>query len=285
MNPVTLRAWERRYGLLEPVRSDSGRRLYTRSDVERIQEIVQLIDQGVPPSRVMAAISPRDTAPIDADAVGGAWNVYIERMISGVVAFDDTLLDEVYNEVMALYPVDVVTRRLLTPMLRLLGQRWESSGEGAIAEEHFFAVYTRNKLGARFHHGGPPGRSANTLVAACLPGELHDIGLLLFCLNAKEQGWRIVVLGANTPLTELPLVVSRTHADAIVLSGSTVANDADFAAALGDLCASTSLRVFVGGPAAARFSKTITRAGAFPVGDDMASGLRHIQRILEGERR
>ncbi|NIO40183.1 MAG: MerR family transcriptional regulator, partial [Burkholderiales bacterium] len=85
-------------------------------------------------------------------------------------------MEEIYNDAMSLYPVDVVNRRLLVPLLRALGERWANQ-EAGVAEEHFFAAYMRNKLGARFHHrtrhsAGP------LLVTACIEGERHEIGLL-----------------------------------------------------------------------------------------------------------
>ena len=127
-------------------------------------------------------------------------------------------LEEIYNHVLSLYPIGVVTRKLLTPLLNELGRRWES-GRGGVAEEHFFAFYLRNKLGARYHHrtrsnGGP------LLLIAGLPGEHHEFGLLLFSLAAHEAGYRIIPLGADMPLGELVAVARKKACSAIVLSGA-----------------------------------------------------------------
>ena len=92
-------------------------------------------------------------------------------------------LESVYNEALSHYPIKVVTERLIGPLLHELGERWVKD-MGSIAEEHFFGFYLRNKLGARFHHrqrnaGGP------RLLMACLPGERHEVGLLLLCAGLQ----------------------------------------------------------------------------------------------------
>ena len=109
-------------------------------------------------------------------------------------------------------------RKLMIPLLAEIGRRWETT-EGSIAEEHFFGVFLRNKLGARFHHGMTNARGPRIL-AACLPGENHENGLLLFALSAQSRGLRVTLLGANMPVEEVSIAAARSKAEAIVLSGS-----------------------------------------------------------------
>ena len=56
VNAITLRAWERRYGLIKPVRTDSGHRLYTQVDIDTIHQVVALLDKGVAISQVRNAL-------------------------------------------------------------------------------------------------------------------------------------------------------------------------------------------------------------------------------------
>ena len=123
-----------------------------------------------------------------------------------------------YSQALSLYPIETVTDDLLLPVLQELGRRWKS-GEGSIAEEHFFSVYVRNKLGARFHHRTRT-RTGPRILAACLPDEQHELGLLIFSLAAHERGLRIVMLAAQTPLEELALAARRARCNAIVLSST-----------------------------------------------------------------
>lgn len=274
VNPVTLRAWERRYGLIKPTRTSKGHRLYSAQDIERIREVLRLVEEGIPIGQVPQALADGSRRASDFQEVGDSWADYLQRMVHAIEEFDETGLEAVYNEALSLYPVEIVTRRLLVPLLKHLGERWENA-TGSVAEEHFFGVYMRNKLGARFHHrqGNPQGPK---LLAACLPGELHEIGILLFALAAHDRGFRIVLLGADMPLEELPLVVRRTHCDAIVLSGAIEPTESVLKKGLPGLVQASHVPVFVGGITASIYSREIAAAGARPVGNDLVLGLRDI---------
>lgn len=113
VNPVTLRAWERRYGLIEPVRTESGHRLYSMTDIERVRSVVEWIDRGVAVSKVSKILAK--TEPLkalshiisddQATADYQQWQDQLQRVVS---AFDDLELDRVYSQIFASYPLPVV---------------------------------------------------------------------------------------------------------------------------------------------------------------------------------
>lgn len=271
VNSITLRAWERRYGLINPSRTDTGHRLYSEDDIATIRQILQLIGEGVAISRVKQALSVNETTTSEPAPSEGPWAHYRENMLRGVAQFDETVLEATYNEVMSLYPVDVVTRQLLLPLLEQLGQRWQSEVTG-IAEEHFFSVYMRNKLGARFHHRNAQNTGPR-LVAACLPGEHHEFGLLLFSLAAHSRGYRIVLLGADLPISQIPAVVERTQSEAVVLSGSVEYDPQTLSEELKMLQKNCKAPVYVGGTCAQQYGDRIKATGAVPLGADLSSSL------------
>lgn len=283
VNAVTLRAWERRYGLLRPIRSATGHRLYTQKDVELIHKLVQLLDSGIPISqarkRLQQEFGERTVATQpSATPLADTWARYQQHMISAVSRFDQERLESTYNEALSLYPVDIVTAKLILPLLRALGQRWETA-QGSVAEEHFFSAYLRNKLGARLHHLASH-RHGPKIVAACLPGEFHEVGLLLFCLSAAARDYRIILLGANMPLEELPLVMKRSQSQALILSGGEAQSTEALERGLKTLTAAVRQPVFVGGVVAARYHDALVRAGVLPVGDDISHALRRIDEAL-----
>lgn len=277
VNAITLRAWERRYGLIRPVRTDSGHRLYTQVDIDTIHQVVALLDKGVAISQVRHALAG-PAASRSRIAEDGPWAGFRERMIAAISQFDENRLEDVYNELLSLYPTDLATRKVLLPLLVELGTRWETA-EGSVAEEHFFGVYLRNKLGARFHHR-PRHNTGPKLLAACLPGEQHEVGLLLFALAAHDHGFRLVLLGADTPLADLPYAARRAQADAIVLSGSIDPRPGLLDAELSKLATDAGLPVFVGGLTAVRHRDAIVAAGAEPLGSDITAGLKRIGETL-----
>jgi MerR family transcriptional regulator, light-induced transcriptional regulator len=176
------------------------------------------------------------------------------------------------------HPIERVTREVMLPLLAELGERWHTR-TGAIAEEHFFGVYLRNKLGARFHHLNR-AQSGPNLLAACLPGEHHEIGLLVFALAAHEQGYRVVLLGANMPLAELSYAGRRAKARGIVLSGSIEPEPGFLAMELPALVATAGVPVFVGGNTSVSNRDGIVSAGAEPLGSDIGAGLRRLGEVL-----
>lgn len=275
VNAVTLRAWERRYGLIQPERTPKGHRMYSQTDVDKIQLILDQLGQGIAISRVAESLTePAQSERADADI----WQQYQARMIDAIGQFDENVLDTIYNEAMSLYPVDIITRQLLTPLLISLGERWQTS-EGGVAEEHFFSVFMRNKLGARFHHRNIRN-TGPSLIAACLPGEHHEFGLLLFALAAHARGYRLILLGADMPLAELPHVINRTHADAVVLSGSILQDTNTFMAELQNMAQASSIPVFIGGHVVEAHRDVIDAAGATPLPTDLFATLRAISSVL-----
>ena len=279
VNAVTLRAWERRYGLIRPHRTAKGHRLYTRGDIDLIQEVVDLLGTGVSIGQVKGQIGRGLAAPTSAPAEpdSDAWQGYQRRMVLAVERFDEPGLEAAYSEALALYPVDVVTERLVNPLLRTLGERWEGR-RGGIAEEHFFATYLRNKLGARLHHLATQ-RARTRLLAACLPGEHHELGLLLFCLAAANHGFGFVILGADTPLDEVAHAQQQARCEGIVLSGS-VDPTQPVLDALRALTATADVPVLVGGLASSRHEAAFSAAGAHPLGTDLHAVLRRLPKLL-----
>lgn len=273
VNPITLRAWEKRYGLISPKRSASGHRLYSQRDIELINEVVELVASGIPISQVTQALTERERKDTN-----DVWSSIFDQMLMAVHNFDEVELNKRYNEVLALYPIDVVIKKLIIPLLEELGSLWQQHG-GGIAEEHFFGVFLRNKLGARFHHqmasvDGP------RLLAACLPGERHENGLLLFALSAQSHGFQVTVLGANMPVDELLVVTERTKFDGIVLSGSVCCDFKTVFDQIKGLADKTNIPIFVGGNISSHYYDDIVRSQSIPLGQDISSSIRRVLQVL-----
>lgn len=274
---ITLRAWERRYGLIRPVRKESGHRLYTRRHIDQINRITALTQQGIRISQIRSDMLESD-ADVDSGPDADTWKVYLNSMLAAIISFDEERLEEIYNEALSLYPIGLITSRLLTPLLVELGLRWETT-KGSIAEEHFFAFYLRNKLGARYHHRSRGNRGPLILLAG-LPGEYHEIGLLLFALAAHESGYRVLPLGANMPLDELALVARKKGCDAIVLSGAIEPSKETLSRELPNLVETGVAPVLIGGPSSVYACDAIGHAGAEPLGQDIGHGLERLAEVL-----
>ena len=279
VNAITLRAWETRYGLIEPIRKSSGHRLYTQEHIDLINRVVGLLDRGMRIGQINAeTLSGSGFGRKTGDEKQNHWQRYINGMIAAIIQFDESSLERIYGEALSYYPVRVVTDRLLAPLLEELGERWASK-QGSVAEEHYFGFYLRNKLGARFHHRSQ-AQTGPRLLLACMPGDLHEVGLLLFALDACDHGFQTVLLGTNMPTEELPAAVNKTKADALVLSGVIEPEEKVVAEQLPRLVNDVSVPVFLGGSIAANNFDRLKKSGVQLIGKDIDTGIKQIAAVL-----
>ena len=300
VNPVTLRAWERRYNLLRPTRTAKGHRLYSMADVELIRQVLTLLEGGMSIGQVQTVLQS-ETPPthrldisLDTDTVPSAaatdnhiqppqfdlWQRYQQRLLQAIHNFDDAALHNLYNEILALYPIDLVTTRLIVPLLHELGWRWQRGNQTGVAEEHFFSMFLRNKLGARLHHYSRQ-QTGPCLLAACLPGEQHDIGLLLFAMVALDWNYRIILLGAATPLPEIAPVCQRTACAGIVLAGSYQSATEVLNTQLPQLMRAVDVPVFIGGRTLNHHAQVFQALGMIPLANDLQQAMQTINSTLQ----
>ena len=206
----TLRAWERRYGLLAPQRSPGGFRLYGSEDVERVSAMKALIESGVSAAEAarLAGSGPSDAVR----SAGADGSDHAERLADAFGRFDEADANAILDDAIARFTVDALASRVLLPVLREIGERWES-GDVSVAEEHFATALLRGRMLALGRNWGA-GRGP-LAVLACPPGEQHDLGLIAFGLVLRQRGWRIALLGSDTPI--------ETISDAVVKLGPNVA--------------------------------------------------------------
>ncbi len=278
VDSATLRNWELRHGLLRPGRDANGRRVYSEADVECVRRIIALLDAGVPVDHAAAALAGGSHSTRNEARPTDAWDTLRLRMKTAISEFDYDALQRIYNEALGSYPVRCVLEHAVFPLMRDLGARWRAQ-PGAVAEEHFFTFFLRNKLGARFHHRtqslyGPK------LLAACMPGEHHDFGLLLFVLAAWERGYRATVLGPDTPFSDLAFAAKRVRAQAIILSASLEPGPVLLNKLLPDFISDMEIPVCVGGSFSSTHRERLERAGAITLDANLERALDHIGSLV-----
>ncbi|KAB0487561.1 DNA-binding transcriptional regulator, MerR family [Pseudomonas reinekei] len=148
VNAVTLRAWERRYGLIVPQRTPKGHRLFSSDHVQRIQTILTWLNRGVAVSQVKQLL---DTPQAFSQPVENDWQRLRQTLLMAVTKLTERPLDDTINQAMALYPPRTLCEQLLLPLLAELEQRWQGQF-GAQMERVFFYSWLRSKFGARIYH-------------------------------------------------------------------------------------------------------------------------------------
>lgn len=209
VNAPVLRAWERRYGLLQPVRSPGGFRLYTEQDAERVASMRQGIDQGLSAAEAArAALTAQRRSE-------GLLEHATTRLLEAIRRYDEAAVHAVLDESFEAFALETVLRELILPTLAQVGLEWER-GTLEVGQEHFASNLIRGRLLsiARLW-----GRGSGPLVLlACVPGERHDISLLAFGLVLRSHGWRILFLGADTPIATLSRAAEEARPKLTVLA-------------------------------------------------------------------
>jgi MerR family transcriptional regulator, light-induced transcriptional regulator len=214
----TLRAWERRYGLLRPERTEGGFRLYGSADEARVRAMRARIEAGVSAAEAARLTVSSVPAP-DADGKGSAEGEpltgSIDALRVALEAFDDAGANAVLDDALSRLTLEAVAEGVVLPAMRQIGSRWES-GEISVAQEHFATGVIRGRLLSVARNWG--AGTGPLALLACPPGESHDLGLISFGLVLHSRGWRITYLGADTPIDTVAQAVGALHPDAIVLA-------------------------------------------------------------------
>ena len=253
--PELLRAWERRYGLLRPARSEGGYRLYSEGDVNRVRAMQAHLSAGV--SAAEAARLALEAPPVQS---AGRTAGLLAAIRSALDSFDGATAHAVFDEALSALTLDTVLSEIVLPYLAELGARW-ARGEASVAQEHFASSLLRGRLlglARGWDHGA--GRRA---VLACAPGELHDLPLIVFGLALRERGWRITFLGADTPIETLVEAGRVVRPQLVVISASTPGRLVDATGELRRLARTT--RLALAGPGAAGLKVQAVRLEDDPV--------------------
>jgi DNA-binding transcriptional MerR regulator len=212
VSPELLRAWERRYGLLQPTRSDGGLRLYSADDLERVLRMRGHLAAGLAAAEAAALAQRPDAAATPAPPLPeGAGR----RLAAALDRFDEPEAQAIFDRLLATATVESVVVDVVLPYLRELGARWER-GEASIAQEHFASAVLRGRL-LGLARGWGLGVGPLALLA-CVPGEQHELGLIAFGLILRARGWRIAYLGADTPIDTVERTAQSLRANVVVLA-------------------------------------------------------------------
>ncbi len=241
-----LRAWERRYGVVEPVRTESGYRLYDDAAIDRFRAMRRLVDDGWKPSTAAAGVREMDqaavtevlnqaapVAPSSAAAVtsGGATATAAEQLqaefLASAAKLDEPGFERALDDMFARGSFEQVTSELVMPALVALGVEW-AKGNLDVAAEHAAAGAVQRRLGMAFMAAGRPSESRDLVVVGMPPGARHDLGALAFATALRRAGVGVRYLGADLPLQDWLDALARTRPAAVALG---VVLDSDIDAA------------------------------------------------------
>lgn len=241
LKPDTLRAWERRYGLPNPDRTDGGHRLYSRRDIDMLKWLIQRQEEGLSISRAVklwrrieaggqdplkdaryaiSTESKTQPAVLAKVSEGRTVESLREGWLKACLEFDERQADSILAQAFAILPVESVCSELLQKALREVGQGWYE-GHITVQQEHFASSLAVRRLETLLSSTPTPTHNGRIL-AACPPEEHHTFGLLVTTLFLRRSGWDVIYLGANVPLDRLSTTIAAAKPHLVILSAQTL---------------------------------------------------------------
>ena len=282
VNPVTLRAWERRYGLIQPTRTESGHRLYSLTDIEQIRSILSWIARGVAVSKIGQLLARSQAAQVLSSIVPDSlvqadyaqWQGQVRTALSN---YDDLELARIYGQVFSTYSLNVVFQDIFMPVWMQALQQKEIFGQ--TSEWVMLDAFLRSRVQQRLNllRGSLPARVA----VAAIDGHCHELELLLSALflSGGEVGVRVLALGK--PFEELTLVCEKIRPQALVLVTNR-APAADFTRRLNRLAMTLQCRLLLCGDASQLAQESLAGSSIGCLGNDGGLMRQRLQLFLGG---
>lgn len=219
---VTIRAWENRYGVISPIRSDGGHRILSEEDLSRLRFLKRQIEENglkiSAAARLLQSDSVSEELPTDQPESIRAYDGLVEKLYLYLIQFHSTKADETIDLAFALYDLEEAFQRIIAPILYRVGADWEA-GTISVAQEHFTSETIMRRLSALFRVF-PVNPTLPVVLAFCPEGERHHLGLMWFSLFLRKRGAEVLYLGPDTPLQDLDGIL-RSHPVGIVAASVT----------------------------------------------------------------
>lgn len=228
VRPVTLRAWERRYDLLEPDRLDNNYRLYSERDIQVIRWITHRMDDGLSISNAVREYNnlresgiwpealPSVLPPTPSKEPGHPPEVYTEKLYTALTNHDEAQAKKITDSIQSMFDLKTIFFEIFTPCLHKIGDAWYR-GEIRIATEHFASAYIQGIL-MKLLQAFPVYSQAPSILIGCAPEEFHQIAPLMLSVLLRREGYQVEFLGADLPVEDLVLYAEDVSPEMIILS-------------------------------------------------------------------
>lgn len=250
--PGTLRAWEQRYGIVHPHRSEGGYRLYDEGDLATLHTMADLVAAGIQPAQAAEQVRSGRTARIRelAPAIDPPAGLPDRAaLLAASRSYDARAVEAILDAAFAAARFEHVIDGWLMGAMVAVGQAW-AAGHLDVAQEHFLSAAVMRRLAAAFDAAGH-ARTGRHVLTGLAPGATHQIATLAFATMLRRAGLRVTYLGPDLPVPSWVQAVHTTHPDAVVIGAPRTADTqaaTDVVQALHQTASTTS--VYVGGPGA-----------------------------------
>ncbi len=283
VNPVTLRAWERRYGLIQPTRTESGHRLYSQANIEAIRSILAWLERGVAVSKVGKILQRNEQAqstpaPVSQELASGEWGEWQQQIRRALSEFDQARLEQLYGQVFSSYPLAVVFQDVLMPLWQQLKLRQNEFGRSS--EWLFFDAFLRARALQRLQLARGAGNVR--VVLAAMPGQCQELELLVCGLLLGAGEVALTVLAQGQPLDELTLVCEKLQPQLLVLFSNHPPSN-DFARQMARLALTLECPLAIAGELSELATEQMSGSSVACLGNDGRTLQQRMQQLLRGQ--
>jgi methanogenic corrinoid protein MtbC1 len=276
---ITLRSWERRYGVPRPKRDPQGYRLYSDRDLAVTRWLRERVRQGVGISRAIhmlqaieaGQLKPHPSRTLDFTALRA-------QLLEAIATMDESGVARVIAEALTVASVEEACLRLLQPALHDIGEQW-ADGRLSATCEHVGSNRLRAHLEQLMRLTPPPLRE-DTVLVGCAPGELHDIGALMLALFLRRRGFAVVYVGASIEPDSFIADACALQPAAICLSASTPATGSSLISLCKQMSASYAGTVGIGGQAFQDAEQLANNVPGTYLGPDAGEATKNLELIL-----
>jgi MerR family transcriptional regulator, light-induced transcriptional regulator len=267
----TLRAWERRYRVVVPRRDDTGRRVYCAEDVLRLRRLREATERGHPIGRLAQMDEPGLVGllqgPSARPAVVATPSGFVERILAAAEDYSSDRCEQALTLAISLLSPAQLIDDVLEPLLREVGERWHS-GQLSIAQERMVSASVRKHIGLVLDSYGRSARGPSVAFAT-LPGERHELGLLMSAMICASHGCKVHYLGADLPAHEIARYAHATGAAIVAISVVLLDGLAGLPAQLADIRAELGPQtpVWIGGQGALSLDQAALPANCVVIAD------------------
>lgn len=228
VQPVTLRAWERRYDFLDPERLENNYRLYSDRDIQVVRWVTHRLDDGLSISNAVREYKglrekgiwpealPTVLAPMPTQEPAFPADKYADLLFDALTSHDDGKARKIFDAVQSMFDLNTIFFEIFQPCLYRIGDAWYR-GEIRIATEHFASAFIRGLL-MNLLQAFPIYSSAPSLLIGCAPEEFHEIAPLMLSVLLRREGYQVEFLGPDLPVEDLVYYADDASADMVILS-------------------------------------------------------------------
>ena len=214
---VTIRAWENRYHVINPMRTEGGHRLYSQKDIEILQWLKeQTTKNDLKIGEAVQLLKQSTSKSLESPPIHNSYEDIKNSLYKALVELNSQEANSIIELAFSMFEYEEVFHNILGEVLYQIGDDWEN-GIITVAQEHFASQFVINRF-AQFLRVLPINDSLPKVLAFCPEGEDHHIGLMLFSLFLRKKGHEVIYLGPNTPFDGILEVINKKQLSIVSIS-------------------------------------------------------------------